>query len=114
MWNHSIKIFIRKIFSAFLFSSVTTITDLPNSILVHILSFLPTEDAVRTVLIRGLGDLWRAVPVPRDLSWDRVNDGVLAMIRQVLNLHDSGTLDKLCIRLVFPKYHPFHKLDGGY
>ncbi|XP_021740206.1 F-box/FBD/LRR-repeat protein At5g56420-like [Chenopodium quinoa] len=37
------------------------LSELPDDILVHILSFLPILDAVRTVLIRRFGNLWTLV-----------------------------------------------------
>lgn len=39
------------------------ISDLPDEILVHILSFLPIKDAINTVLLRRFGDLWRSIRV---------------------------------------------------
>ncbi|WOG98777.1 hypothetical protein DCAR_0418122 [Daucus carota subsp. sativus] len=37
------------------------LSNLPDSILVHILSFLPMEDAVKTVLLRRFGNLWTSL-----------------------------------------------------
>ncbi|KAL8468826.1 hypothetical protein ACS0TY_031868 [Phlomoides rotata] len=87
------------------------ISDLPDAILVHILSFLPIKDAINTILLRRFGNLWRSIQVldfdsclyhdcdDRDYVPDYLNDGFVDVIRYVLNHHDSITLDTL--RLTF-------------
>ncbi|XP_074272708.1 F-box/FBD/LRR-repeat protein At5g56420-like isoform X2 [Silene latifolia] len=44
------------------------LSGLPDEVIVHILSFMPTLDAVRTMLIRQLRNLWTLVPALRNLG----------------------------------------------
>ncbi|OMO54211.1 hypothetical protein COLO4_36556 [Corchorus olitorius] len=104
---------------------VDRISSLPDSILIHILSFLPTQDAVRTVLVPRFRHVWHFLPILTfDHSWyfdilkdDPPGEGpfyhekFLDFVRHVLTFHQNGTLDK---------YHPsntkslelFHNSDG--
>lgn len=87
------------------------LSGLPEEILLRVLSFLPIEDAVRTLLIRTFGNLWRSI---RILDFDQCtyhscyngpycNQKLFNFIHQVVKFNESRTLDKL--RLKFP----FHK-----
>ncbi|KAH9615072.1 hypothetical protein KSS87_007574 [Heliosperma pusillum] len=43
------------------------LTEMPDQVIVHILSFMPTRDAVRTMLLHRFGNLWTMLPT---LSFD--------------------------------------------
>ncbi|CAA0812086.1 Unknown protein [Striga hermonthica] len=86
------------------------LSDLPDSILVHILSFLPLRDAIRTVVLPRFGKLWLSLPV-LDLDNCVYHDGdkdtdvrichyehFMHVVHRVLNHHDEYTLDKLHLR----------------
>ncbi|XWS41104.1 hypothetical protein CRYUN_Cryun17cG0052100 [Craigia yunnanensis] len=88
------------------------ITSLPDSILVHILSFLPTKDAVRTVLVPRFRHLLNFLPtfsfdhcLYHDCSnKDYYNGPVfeekfLNFVRHVLTLHVNATIDKFLLKL---------------
>lgn len=87
------------------------LTDLPDEILLHILSFLPTTDAIKTVLIRRFGNLWHGIPVldfDQCMHHDCCNGPYysikfLNLIHQVLKLNNSPALDKLRLRFSFHK-----------
>lgn len=93
------------------------ISDLPDEILVHILSFLPIKDAINTVLLRRFGDLWRSIRVldfdscfyhdceDDEYIPDYLNESFVDVIRHVMNLHVSSTLDKLCLQFGFALTH---------
>ncbi|KAL8461266.1 hypothetical protein ACS0TY_031864 [Phlomoides rotata] len=88
------------------------ISDLPDDILVHILSFLPIKDAINTMLLRRFGGLWRSIQVldfdsclyheceDPDFLQDYLNENFVDVIHYVLSHHDS-TLDKLCLKFGF-------------
>ncbi|KAK9285312.1 hypothetical protein L1049_024503 [Liquidambar formosana] len=89
------------------------ITQLPDSILIHILSFLPTEDAIRTLLIPGFRNLCcftQSLDLDLGLYCDRstgrdLNDPAVGArfvnhVRQVQIRHDVPTISKF--RLRFP------------
>ncbi|XP_030538419.2 putative F-box/LRR-repeat protein At3g18150 isoform X1 [Rhodamnia argentea] len=80
------------------------ISNLPDAVLLHILSFLPMRDAVRTVMVPGFRYLWTSI---RDLSFDhcayhdcneedpafKVDDRFVNFIDHVLTLHENPTID---------------------
>ncbi|GER41516.1 F-box family protein [Striga asiatica] len=85
-------------------------SDLPDSILVHILSFLPLRDAIRTVVLPRFGKLWLSLPV-LDLDhctyheYDEDADeeicdyeNFMHVVHKVWNHQDENTLDKLHLR----------------
>ncbi|CAA0812084.1 Unknown protein [Striga hermonthica] len=85
-------------------------SDLPDSILVHILSFLPLRDAIRTVVLSRFGKLWLSLPVldldncvyhEDDEDTDVLicdYENFMHVVHQVWNHHDENTLDKLHLR----------------
>ncbi|KAH9611625.1 hypothetical protein KSS87_005091 [Heliosperma pusillum] len=88
------------------------LSEMPDEVIVHILSYMPITDAVRTMLIRRFGNLWTLVPT---LNFE--SDEVLAMlvpdgnwtnndvkrfnifVRNVLILHKRPFIDKFYLRL---------------
>ncbi|KMT08850.1 hypothetical protein BVRB_6g135730 [Beta vulgaris subsp. vulgaris] len=79
---------------------------LPDTILIHILSFLPTDEAIKTVLLRRFGTLWTYLPI---LNFDdsllthlwppdeEINTTFFQFVHNVLTLHQRPTLD--CFRV---------------
>ncbi|KAL0312441.1 UNVERIFIED_CONTAM: putative F-box/FBD/LRR-repeat protein [Sesamum radiatum] len=92
------------------------ISYLPDPILVHILSFLPLRDAIKTVLFRQFGNLWISMPVldldnclyheyeDYDFLLDCDYDNFMDVIHQVCNHHNNTTLDKLHLKLCFEQH----------
>ncbi|XP_074302820.1 F-box/LRR-repeat protein At3g59250-like [Silene latifolia] len=87
---------------------------MPDEVIVHILSYLPIVDAVRTMLIRPFGNLWTWVPnldfdleevlaelVP-DCYWttDDVRRSFI-FVRNVLMLHKRPFIDKFRLDLYY-------------
>ncbi|KAL3746955.1 hypothetical protein ACJRO7_015830 [Eucalyptus globulus] len=86
------------------------ISNLPDSVLLHILSFLPPRDAVRTVMVPGFRYLWTST---RHLSFDHrpyhdrkkletafeVDDKFVDFTDHVLTLHESPTIDSFRLNL---------------
>ena len=97
-------------------------SELPDPILEHILSFLPLKDAIKTAFLRRFGDLWRGIRVldfnscyyhyndGPDHDTDHFNEIFTNVIRRVLDLHDSSTLDRVslrfCFRLTYTREEP--------
>ncbi|KAK4435487.1 hypothetical protein Salat_0712100 [Sesamum alatum] len=91
---------------------------LPDPILMHILSFLPLRDAIKTVLFRRFGNLWLSMPV-LDLDnclyheygddYDEDDDcdykNFMDVVNQVRNHHNDTTLDKLRVKLYFELHY---------
>ena len=84
---------------------VDRISELPNSLLCHILSFLPILDAVQTtILSRRWENLW--TPLPKHefdddcfpYSWIESNR-FWTFVDRVLSLHDSTDIRKFSIEL---------------
>ncbi|OMO65640.1 hypothetical protein CCACVL1_21465 [Corchorus capsularis] len=90
---------------------VDRISSLPDSVIIHILSFLPTQDAVRTVAVPIFRHLWNFLPI---LTFDHsqysdkyevngggfhVNEYFLAFIRHVLMFHQNKTIDKFFLKM---------------
>ncbi|OMP10150.1 hypothetical protein COLO4_04774 [Corchorus olitorius] len=87
------------------------ISSLPDSILIHILSFLPTIDAVRTVLVPRFRHLWHFLPtLTFDHSWYTNYDypsgdipcfhkKFFNFVRHVLSFHQNATIDKFVLKL---------------
>ncbi|KAK9757587.1 hypothetical protein RND81_01G172500 [Saponaria officinalis] len=84
------------------------LSDLPDNLIVHILSFMPTLYAVKTMLLRRFGNLWTLVPTLTFDLWeydqviwpnedDATNDEVFSsfarFIRNVVMLHKRRTID---------------------
>ena len=87
------------------------ISPLPDSILHHILSFLPTEDAIKTsVLSKSWNRLWTFAS---DLSFynrrgiKRVRDFV-AFVRETLNLQSGVKLDKFLIDFEYSSRYSYN------
>ncbi|OMO65614.1 hypothetical protein CCACVL1_21469 [Corchorus capsularis] len=87
------------------------ISRLPDSILIHILSFLPTIDAVRTVLVPRFRHLWHFLPTLKfDHYWYTnyhypqvdlpfFHEKFLDFVRHVLILHQNATINKFVLKL---------------
>ncbi|KAG8386907.1 hypothetical protein BUALT_Bualt03G0197600 [Buddleja alternifolia] len=101
------------------------ISDLPDAILVHILSFLPINDVIQTVLLRRFANLWRHVPVldlnsclyhdceDEDNCPDHLNEKFVAIIHHVMKLHERASLDKLRLKFCFKLSCPVHESFVG-
>ncbi|OMO65630.1 hypothetical protein CCACVL1_21466 [Corchorus capsularis] len=88
-----------------------SISSLPDSVLIHILSFLPIQDAVRTVVVRRFSHLWNFLTnLTFDHSWYsanyerpedcfHVNENFLNFVRHVLMFHQNKTINKLVLKL---------------
>ncbi|KAM7495149.1 hypothetical protein LguiB_029758 [Lonicera macranthoides] len=81
------------------------LSNLPDSILIHILSFLPVKDAVNTVLLRRFGSLWCSLRTLDfdgrsydNLSDDRYNKWFFDFVHHVLLLHESPTIFKFSLK----------------
>ncbi|XP_021714112.1 putative F-box/LRR-repeat protein At5g41630 [Chenopodium quinoa] len=80
---------------------------LPDSLLCHILSFLPTNEAVQTVLIRRFGTLWTSlqnIDFDDDLLshlWadEDINSGFLRFVHKALTLHQRPTVDRFRVNI---------------
>ncbi|KAH9604725.1 hypothetical protein KSS87_013492 [Heliosperma pusillum] len=97
------------------------LSEMPDQVLVHILSLMPTRDAIRTVLIRRFGYLWTMVhslsfdfnehyprPVYDDVDDDDAYDEERRLmsaafsrfarfVRNVLMFHRRSTIDSFCL-----------------
>lgn len=90
------------------------ITNLPDQVLVQILSLLPTQDAAKMMLIPKFRDLW---PNIHTLSFDHCsfhdcefdvatyNVNFINFVQHMLVLHESRTLCKFRLRLTFNHSH---------
>ncbi|KNA23943.1 hypothetical protein SOVF_019280 [Spinacia oleracea] len=65
------------------------LSELPDEILVQILSFLPIRDAVRSVLLRRFGELWSFLPTLK-FEGDKEE-----FVRKVMEYHKCPTMDEL-------------------
>ncbi|CAI9093481.1 OLC1v1028986C1 [Oldenlandia corymbosa var. corymbosa] len=86
-------------------SVVDRISNLPDSILSHILSFLPTKDVVATgVLSKRWSLLWTSVPSLDfdDNGWHFKKSGMRFMnyVNRVLIEHNAGSIQKFRIKSV--------------
>ncbi|XP_074307258.1 F-box/FBD/LRR-repeat protein At4g26340-like [Silene latifolia] len=86
------------------------LSEMPDEVIVHILSYLPIVDAVRTMLIRPFGNLWTLVPnldfdlekvhsmlVPDD-DWRSIDvRRFFIFVRNVLILHKRPFIDKFSL-----------------
>ncbi|XP_048127392.1 putative F-box/LRR-repeat protein At3g18150 [Rhodamnia argentea] len=96
---------------------VDRIKDLPDSILIHILSLLPTRDAVRTLIIPSFGRLWTSI-YNLDFDWCLYHDcwdnsplhyrddesslsRFAEFVRHVLALHQGSRICKFRLRFEF-------------
>jgi len=90
------------------------ITEMPDCILVHILSFLPTEDVVKMVLVPRFRHCWTLIrslsfSCPQDEEYYYDYDGifrafderVLNLIENVLIRHESSTIDDFSVRFKY-------------
>lgn len=90
------------------------ISRLPDSVLVHILSLLPTSDAVKTVLVPRFRHLWTSIDtlsfsecLYHDCSDKNYDDGpvyedrFLNFVHHVLILHESMTIYKFHLKIKF-------------
>ncbi|GER41515.1 F-box family protein [Striga asiatica] len=85
-------------------------SDLPDPIIVHILSFLPLRDAIRTAVLPRFGKLWLSLPVldldncvyhedDEDVDFNSCDvENFMHVVHQVWNHHDENMLDKLHLR----------------
>ncbi|KAM7492288.1 hypothetical protein LguiA_035209 [Lonicera macranthoides] len=81
------------------------LTNLPDCLLIHILSFLPVKDAVNTVLLRRFGNLWTSLQTLdfdgrsyNNFSDGRYNKWFFNFMHHVLLLHDCPTIFKFSIK----------------
>ncbi|KAF6162460.1 hypothetical protein GIB67_026298 [Kingdonia uniflora] len=77
------------------------ISDFHIAILSHILSYIPTLDAVHTcVLSKGWRNIWRSVP---SLSFDQylTKKDFLEFIDNVISSHDGSTIDKFHLSTLY-------------
>ncbi|XP_074307276.1 F-box/FBD/LRR-repeat protein At1g13570-like [Silene latifolia] len=88
------------------------LSEMPDDVIVHILSYLPAVDAVRTMLIRRFGNLWTLMSnlmfedkeilnkIDPDCTWEN-NDAEWfpIFIRNVLMLHKRPVIDKFHLLL---------------
>lgn len=99
------------------------ISQLPESILVDILSYLPTKDAVKMTLISRFRNLWTYI---RCLSFDECayhdhssydgenydgphyDESFLNLIRHVLILHERTTIDEFHLKFAFNLFNAIH------
>lgn len=86
------------------------ISNLPDTVLLHILSFPPTRDAVRTVMVPRFRYLWTCT---HHLSFDhcpyheckkletalKFNDRFVNYTDHVLTLHESPVIDSFCLNI---------------
>ncbi|KAK9757578.1 hypothetical protein RND81_01G171800 [Saponaria officinalis] len=112
------------------------LSELPDEVIVHILSFLPTLDAV-TMLLRHFRNLWTSVPTLK-FDLDAYIDGMIRLhlyddlwttnglisraflrfsefVRNVLTLHKGPTIDTFHILIDHFKGHLFNQdvIDDG-
>ncbi|KAF8391421.1 hypothetical protein HHK36_023726 [Tetracentron sinense] len=93
------------------------ISSLPDSVLIHILSFLPTKDAIKTILLRRFGYLWTYLPtldfddsvyrefMETDVYFDSKSDGqFVKFVNHTLILHKDSTISKFRLRFQFFDY----------
>ncbi|XP_074307263.1 F-box/FBD/LRR-repeat protein At4g26340-like [Silene latifolia] len=88
------------------------LSEMPDEVIVHILSYMPTVDAVRTMLIRPFGNLWTLVHILNfdvneflnkmglDDKWGRYDvRPFCSFVRNALMLHKRPFIDKfyLCL-----------------
>ncbi|XP_074307286.1 F-box/LRR-repeat protein At3g26922-like [Silene latifolia] len=89
------------------------LSEMPDQVIVHILSFMPTRDAVKTMLLRRFGNLWTMLPAlsfdfdDHDVSDENEDGGYeekdriiseafsrfARFVRNVLLLHRRSTID---------------------
>ncbi|XP_074297833.1 FBD-associated F-box protein At2g26860-like [Silene latifolia] len=91
------------------------LSEMPDEVIVHILSYLPIVDAVRTMLIRPFGTLWTWLPtlefvleevldelVPDDCYWTTdVARRFFIFVLNVLMLHKRASIDKFRLDLYY-------------
>ncbi|KAG5512750.1 hypothetical protein RHGRI_017783 [Rhododendron griersonianum] len=104
---------------------IDRISSLPDELLAHILSFLPTKDAVKTVLIRRFGNLWTSI---HNLDFDeclyhkcngvfyyedrRVNEErLINLIRHLLILHERSDIHRFCLKLQLNQLKLANEID---
>ncbi|XP_074302825.1 F-box/FBD/LRR-repeat protein At5g56420-like [Silene latifolia] len=98
------------------------LSEMPDEVLVHILSCMPTFDAVRTMLIRPFGNLWTLVPTLNfdiggflnkmgfvDKGFNVVRFNIF--VRNVLMLHKRPSIDKFY--LLFGEYYEDGREEAG-
>ncbi|KAK9757568.1 hypothetical protein RND81_01G171100 [Saponaria officinalis] len=91
------------------------LSEMPDHLIVHILSFMPTLDAVKTMLLRRFGNLWTLVPSLTFHTWeydeviwpdkedkpvDEVFSSFARFIRNVLMLHKRPTIDSFHLYII--------------
>lgn len=81
------------------------ISNLPDSILLHILSFLPMKDVVKTILLRRFGNLWASVHTLDfdgrsylNFSKDCNNKWFTDFVLHVLFRHECPTIFKFSLK----------------
>ncbi|KAH9611624.1 hypothetical protein KSS87_001305 [Heliosperma pusillum] len=90
------------------------LSEMPDEVIVHILSYMTTVDAVKTMLIRSFGNLWTLVPTLKldveeflnkmdpDHKWGSYDVGPFCIfVRNVLRLHKRPVIDKFDLCLGF-------------
>ncbi|OMO65638.1 hypothetical protein CCACVL1_21463 [Corchorus capsularis] len=84
--------------------AVDRIRSLPDSVLIHILSCLPTKDAIRTVLVPRFRHLCNFLTtLTFNHSWYGTGEegckDFLDYVRRVLLDHQNGTIDKFALKV---------------
>ncbi|KAK4714328.1 hypothetical protein R3W88_020235 [Solanum pinnatisectum] len=101
---------------------------LPDAILIHILSLLPSKDVVNTMLIRRFHHLW---PFIHTLNFDQCmwpghicgsyarasrpiyDEKYVNFVRHVLLLHKGPTIHKFCLKFHFRSFYEFWQRTSG-
>ncbi|XP_069143189.1 FBD-associated F-box protein At2g26860-like isoform X2 [Solanum lycopersicum] len=101
---------------------------LPDAILIHILSLLPSKDVVNIMLIRRFHNLWPFIHTLNfeQCMWPRHICGCYArgsrpiydekyvnFVRHVLLLHKGPTIHKFCLKLHFRSFYEFWQRTSG-
>ncbi|XP_016555487.2 F-box/LRR-repeat protein At3g26922 isoform X1 [Capsicum annuum] len=107
------------------------ISGLPDVILIHILSLLPSKDAANTIFIKRFYELW---PFIHTLNFDQCmfqghycaycgrasqascpdyDERFLNFIRHVLLLNKSLNIGKFCLKFHFSLSHSFRQREAG-
>ncbi|XP_074270420.1 putative F-box/LRR-repeat protein At5g41630 [Silene latifolia] len=88
------------------------LSELPDDLIVRILSCLPTIDAVRTVLLRRFGNLWTFIHtlkfdysdyLKKFFNCERRMMSFRCFIRNVLRLHQNPSINTFNLSIVFDK-----------
>ncbi|XP_074270793.1 F-box/FBD/LRR-repeat protein At2g04230-like [Silene latifolia] len=89
------------------------LSEMPDEVLVNILSCMPTLDAVKTVLLRRFGNLWTLIHnlefdtyyFPDEKAWVR------RFVRNVLMLHQKPSIDSFVLYVEFDNKDEYEEED---